>query len=167
METVWLSLSRGPTRSWWRTARPCLRPGTPCAGPAELNWSAELGLSEWTGVTVGTVGGVERVTVLNLERQGLDGVIPSALGRLSGLRELRLSWGNPLTGVIPQRLGWLGNLGLLLLARNQLSVVIPSQLGHLLNLDNLLRRYVQGNAGFSGCVPPRACAKCEPTISPG
>ena len=28
-------------------------------------------------------------------------------------------------------------------------------MGHLLNLDNLLRLYVHGNAGFSGCVPPR------------
>ena len=71
-----------------------LEAGDALRGTAELNWSAELGLSEWTGVTVGTVGGVQRVTVLNLERQGLDGVIPSALGRLSGLRELRLSWRN-------------------------------------------------------------------------
>ena len=123
-------------------------------GAAELNWSAELGLSEWTGVTVGTVGGVERVTVLNLERQGLDGVIPAALDRLSGLREPRLSRSNRLTGAIPPRLGWLSDLWLLHLARNQLSGVIPTQLGNLLNLDNLLRLYVQGNAGFSGCVPP-------------
>ena len=123
-------------------------------GTGELNWSAELGLSEWTGVTVGTVGGVERVTVLNLERQGLDGVIPAALDRLSGLRELRLSRSNRLTGAIPPRLGWLSDLWLLHLARNQLSGVIPTQLGNLLNLDNLLRLYVQGNAGFSGCVPP-------------
>ena len=123
-------------------------------GAAELNWSAELGLSEWTGVTVGTVGGVQRVTVLNLERQGLDGVIPAALDRLSGLRELRLSRSNRLTGAIPPSLGWLSDLWLLHLARNQLSGVIPTQLGHLLDLDNLLRLYVQGNAGFSGCVPP-------------
>ena len=124
-------------------------------GTAELNWSADLGLSEWSGITIHTVGGVQRVTVLNLERQGLNGMIPSALSRLTGLRELRLGWRNPLTGVIPPRLGWLGELGLLQLARNELSGVIPTQLGHLLNLDNLLRRYVQGNSGISGCVPPR------------
>ena len=125
------------------------------SGTAELNWSGDLGLSEWTGVTVGTAGGVKRVTVLNLERQGVDGVIPPALGRLTGLRELRLAWRNPLTGVLPPGLGWLANLGLLHLARNQLSGVIPSRLGNLLDLDNLLRRYVQGKSGISGCVPPR------------
>ena len=124
-------------------------------GTAELNWSGDLRLTTWTGVTVGTVGGVQRVSVLNLERQDLVGVIPPALGRLTGLRELRLAWRNPLTGVIPPRLGWLAHLGLLHLARNQLSGVIPSRLGNLLDLDNLLRRYVEGNSGISGCVPPR------------
>ena len=165
----------GPVESAWLTAcgngmavpEPAANPAlvADCAalleardalrGTADLNWSSDLGLSEWTGVTVGTVSGVQRVTVLNLERQGLDGVIPSALGRLAGLRELRLAWRNPLTGVIPPSLSWLANLGLLHLARNQLSGVIPTQWGNLLDLDNLLRRYVQGNSGIGGCVPPR------------
>ena len=87
-----------------------------------------------------------------MQRQGLDGMIPSEHGRVTGLRELRLSRSNRLTGVIPPRSGSLGDLRQL--ARNQLSGVTPTQLGHLLNLDNLLRLYVQGNAGFSGCVPP-------------
>ncbi len=159
----------GPVESAWLTAcgngmavpEPAANPAlvADCAalleardalrGTAELNWSSDRGLSEWTGVTVGTAGGVQRVTVLNLEHQGLDGVILPVLGRLTGLRELRLGWRNPLTAVIPPSLGWLGNLGLLHLAGNELSGVIPTQLG------NLLRRYVQGNAGFSGCVPPR------------
>ncbi len=124
-------------------------------GTAELNWSGDLGLTTWTGITVGTAGGVQRVTALNLERQDLDGVIPPALGRLTGLRELRLAWRNPLAGVIPPHLGWLANLGLLHLARNERSGVIPSHLGNLLDLDNLLRRYIRGNSRISGCVPPR------------
>ena len=65
-------------------------------------------------------------------------MIPSEHGRVTGLLELRLSRSNRLTGVIPPRLGSLGDLRLLHLARNQLSGVIPTQLGHLLNLDNLL-----------------------------
>ena len=108
------------------------------------------------------------MTVLNLERQGLNGMIPSALGRLSGLRELRLSWRNPLDGRDPAA-NWTGSATwwLLHLARNQLSGVIPSQLGSLLNLDNLLRLYVQRQQPDSAVACRRACAKCEPTISPG
>ena len=49
-------------------------------------------------------------TVLNLQRAGLDGVIPAALGRLTGLRELRVSSHDRLTGPIQPGLGRLANL---------------------------------------------------------
>ena len=49
-------------------------------------------------------------TVLNLQRAGLDGVIPAALGRLTGPRELRVSSHDRPTGPIRAGLGRFVNL---------------------------------------------------------
>ena len=59
---------------------------------------------------------------------------------------------NQLTGAIPTQLGALTNLTNLRLEDNRLSGPIPSQLNRLTNLRKV---YLTRNAGFSGCVPPR------------
>ena len=68
------------------------------SGSATLNWSADLAVEDWEGVTVG--GSPRRVTRLILSRNELTGSIPGELGSLTNLQTLWLS-GNQLTGSIP------------------------------------------------------------------
>ena len=96
------------------------------AGSATLNWSAELAIEDWAGVTVGGPPG--RVTGLDLRYYQLSGTIPAELGRLTNLQVLDLS-GNQLTGTIPGDLASLTNLQELRLSDNyQLTGCIPDGL---------------------------------------
>ena len=110
------------------------------------NWLSDAPLGEWAGVNTDDDG---RVTVLNLEGNGLSGEIPPELGSLSNLSWLMLN-GNGLSGEIPAELGSLSNLNVLRLDNNHLSGEIPAELGNLSNLEHL------GLSSFndlSGCVP--------------
>ena len=104
------------------------------AGSAMLNWSADVPIAEWDGVTVG--GTPERVTRIDLRDKGLVGTIPAELGRLASLRVLSL-WQNQLTGTIPAVLSGLYNLTQLNLHSNRLSGEIPSELGNLSSMKSL------------------------------
>ena len=117
------------------------------AGTAALNWSGDVAMSDWDGVTVR--GTPRRVTRLDLGRSGLTGEIPAELGSLTALTDLDLS-GNTLTGNIPPELGGLTELVWLFLYGNRLSGEIPSELG---GLTNLRRLYLQDN-GLTGSIPP-------------
>ena len=85
-------------------------------GSASLNWSTSRLISQWEGVTVSSSVSSSHVTMLNLQvrydsrpiRQ-LTGSIPPALGNLSQLERLDLSF-NQLTGTIPAELGNLSRL---------------------------------------------------------
>ena len=70
-----------------------------------LNWSADVGISDWNGVSTAN----NRVSGLWLQENRLNGAIPSELGDLANLEALYLS-GNQLTGEIPPELGNLANL---------------------------------------------------------
>ncbi len=128
-------------------------------GTATLNWSATTALTSWTGITVGTVDGARRVTILNLERQGIDGTLPAALGGLTALRELRLSWRNQLTGSVPPELGQLTRLTYLGLASNRLTGPIPPELGAIGgSLQSLILSGPQplpAGIGLTGAIPPQ------------
>ena len=104
------------------------------AGAATLNWSADLPIVQWDGITV--EGTPERVTKLMLQKMGLNGEIPGALGSLSNLTILQLAI-NELTGEIPAELGSLSDLYWLELRHNQLTGEIPAELGNLSNLEHL------------------------------
>ncbi len=97
------------------------------------NWLSDRSTGEWHGVTTDADG---RVTGLLLERNGLSGPIPAAVGNLANLEWLYLS-GNQLTGEIPASLGGLANLTALGLAQNQLTGSIPAPLGNLSILESL------------------------------
>ena len=71
------------------------------AGTVTLNWTAETAMSSWDGITLG--GSPQRVTVLDLESNGLTGSLPEELGNLDNLQTLYLS-GNQFTGCIPPAL---------------------------------------------------------------
>ena len=110
------------------------------------NWLSDAPLGEWAGINTDDDG---RVTVLNLEGNGLSGEVPPELGSLSNLSWLMLN-GNGLSGEIPAQLGNLSNLNVLRLDNTHLSGEIPAELGNLSNLEHL------GLSSFndlSGCVP--------------
>jgi len=60
-------------------------------------WLEDQSLEKWYGVTADSIG---RVTTLDLTRNGLTGQLPSRLGELSRMKELRIGE-NPLTGRLP------------------------------------------------------------------
>jgi len=105
------------------------------AGDGALNWSEELPLRLWEGITIGD--SPHRVVSVRLVRKGLNGIVPSEFGKLSGLITLKLNL-NELSGAIPPELGNLEKLRVLDLSRNSLSGEIPSKLGELCSLDELL-----------------------------
>ncbi len=110
------------------------------------NWKTASPLGEWHGVRTDDDG---RVTRLRLDRNGLTGPIPGALGDLARLEELSLRE-NRLTGSIPAALGRLTNLDWLRLDRNDLTGSIPAGLGRLANLRGL---YLARNDFDAGPVP--------------
>ncbi len=110
-----------------------------------LNWSSDIPISDWDGVTIGNDG----VSSLSLSHHRLDGEIPPELGNLANLEMLNL-FQNRLTGVIPPELGNLSNLTDLHLSGNDLTGEIPPELGNLSNLQTL---FLSGNH-LTGAIPP-------------
>lgn len=129
--------------------------------------------------------GLEYTTFINLSKNLLEGEIPTDLGSMSNLKDLRLhhnkrltspgltgdipvkSWNfdslevlslsqNALTGGIPPELGEKANLRELWLEQNQLGGSIPGSLGHLKNLT--VMRINQN--GMSGCFPTNLLHLC-------
>ena len=127
------------------------------AGTATLNWSANVPIGNWDGITVG--GTTQRVTRLELPgRVGtrVTGTIPAELGNLTNLEVLAIygattSDDQPikLTGTIPAELGNLINLQELTLHGHLLTGTIPVELGGLTNLETLNLNFTQ----LSGAIP--------------
>ena len=115
-------------------------------GNGTLNWSVDLSMRDWQGVTLG--GTPVRVTGLARSGEELPGPIPLPLGRLTGLETLELG-GNGLTGEIPSSFEDLRSLEILDLNDNKLEGDIPSWLGNLTNLSTLR---LDGN-GLTGEIP--------------
>ncbi|MXZ05190.1 MAG: hypothetical protein F4Y90_06795, partial [Rhodothermaceae bacterium] len=101
-------------------------------------------LAQWYGVVV-SHGVVSR---LSLCRNHLTGTLPSELGNLQGLEDLRLC-DNSITGEIPPELGNLTQLQRLELDRNSLTGNIPNELGDLAQL----RRLELHTNSFTGEIP--------------
>ena len=115
-------------------------------GDLELNWSAQIKIADWDGVTVHP--STNRVTALDMGQRYLQGAIPRALGRLDFLKSLSLV-GNRLTGETPAELANLKYLTHLDLSGNRLSGEIPAELGQLANLQGLNLAH----NGLTGPIP--------------
>ncbi|MYD52432.1 MAG: hypothetical protein F4W93_13280, partial [Dehalococcoidia bacterium] len=102
-----------PAGGTHHTAKPTLEGET-----GNLNWSADLAISQWDGVR--TAGSPRRVTLVRIQSKNLSGSIPAQLGRLNALEDLWL-YSNDLTGTIPTTIGNLTELNTLMLAWNDLS----------------------------------------------
>ena len=117
-------------------------------GTATLNWGGSVAFASWTGIgTWGTTAGSLRVTYLWPRNSGLDGSIPSDIGRLTGLTHLWLE-GNRLTGSIPSELSELSNLQQMRLWNNRLTGEIPDLNG----LTSLTILYLSENQ-LTGGIP--------------
>ena len=111
------------------------------------SWQRDTPLEHFVGVQVG--GDPPRVIHLRLRNRFMVGLLPPALGRLTGLRRLDFQESR-LTGPLPPALGQLTQLQYLDLQANQLTGSIPSQLGQLTQLRELL---LFGNQ-LTGPIPP-------------
>ncbi len=101
-------------------------------GTATLNWSRDLAIADWTGITL--TGTPLRVTAVALPSSNLNGTIPAGLERLRALNTLDLS-NNQLTGRIPESLGYLTDLATLRLSGNSFSGCIPAALRDVVTHD--------------------------------
>ena len=110
-----------------------------------LNWRRVVSVNSWQGVTAGPEG---RITGLDLAGLGLNGRIPSDLGRLDRLASLSLQR-NRLSGPIPPELGALTSLERLNLSYNALTGGIPPELAKLENLEELWLKHNR----LTGVVP--------------
>ena len=97
------------------------------------NWKTSAPLHEWHGVGTDAAG---RVIELQLLKNGLTGVIPPVLGRLTKLRWLYLTQSS-LTGFVPPELESLAELEVLSLSLNELDGPIPAWLGDMPNLRSI------------------------------
>ncbi len=112
---------------------------------SDTNWLTSRPLGHWHGVTTDANG---RVTLLNLNDNGLSGQIPAELGNLTQLQQLTF-YNNQLSGAIPAELGNLTQLQQLTFYNNQLSGAIPAELGNLTQLQQLRL----DNNQLSGAIP--------------
>ena len=125
-------------------------------------WNTTAALTEtttstnWNGVTVAKVNGVDRVTKLILSNRNLKGPIPAAIGYLSELTQIDMNSNNQqLTGTIPPSMGNLRKLNTLILSRSGLTGTIPVEFANLTAL-NLLQLHT---SNFIGPIPANVFSK--------
>ncbi|XP_024367592.1 receptor-like protein 4 [Physcomitrium patens] len=121
--------------------------------PARLGWNGDPcvpQLHPWNGVDCrrSAASGFWMIEGLNLDSQGLRGVLGEEIGALTGLEHLNLSH-NMLQGLIPVSIGQLESLLTLDLSYNLVNGSIPSSLGNLTKLQKL---FLNNNL-LSGEVP--------------
>ncbi|CAL5330086.1 unnamed protein product [Camellia sinensis] len=123
-----------------------------CSDPNMNGTGARSSWGVWgrlQGSIPASIGNLDNLNFLDLQKNQLSGSIPPEIGALSSLTELDLS-SNKLTGSIPASIGSLSNLTSLYLFFNKLSGSIPSTIG---NLKNLTVLSLSGNE-ISGSIPP-------------
>ena len=126
-------------------------------GEAPLNWSPDLAMEDWDGVSL-TEDEPRRVDYLELRSWGLTGSIPAALGGLTELTGLHVGADNSLTGAIPAELANLTKLQEFYAGGgNSLTGGIPAVFGNLTELRVL---YLTNNR-LSGAIPDLSRTRLE------
>ena len=110
-------------------------------------WGTSAALENWYGIDVDSVTG--RVTVINLNRNGLSGEVPSEIQYFPHLRTLRLDY-NELEGEVPAEIGLLTELRRMDIDGNDFTGPIPPEFGNLVKLEELW----MGANDMSGPIPP-------------
>ncbi|PKA53814.1 putative LRR receptor-like serine/threonine-protein kinase [Apostasia shenzhenica] len=120
---------------------------------ALASWNDSVDFCRWPGVTCSGRRHPQRATGLELDALGLSGPISPAIGNLTFLRSLVLSYNN-FSGPIPGEIGSLSQLVNLTLRRNSLSGEIPPSLTRCSNLQfinlrsNLLKGEIPRDLGL-------------------
>ncbi|KAM0953432.1 putative protein kinase RLK-Pelle-LRR-XII-1 family [Dioscorea sansibarensis] len=115
---------------------------------ALASWNTSLHFCDWKGISCDPL--LERVTVLNLQSQGLVGSLSPHTANLSALIEIRLS-NNSLHGPLPQEIGRLASLRMLGLDTNSFTGEIPANISHC---RQLLRLFL-GENQLTGSIPSK------------
>eukprot|EP00241_Pyramimonas_parkeae_P023474 CAMPEP_0114296100 /NCGR_PEP_ID=MMETSP0059-20121206/11134_1 /TAXON_ID=36894 /ORGANISM="Pyramimonas parkeae, Strain CCMP726" /LENGTH=286 /DNA_ID=CAMNT_0001418231 /DNA_START=138 /DNA_END=998 /DNA_ORIENTATION=- len=102
------------------------------AAPASCR-SLSLQSSSLSGTLPSELGTLTSLTNMRLAINQLSGTLPSELGALTRLTFMGL-WNNQLTGTLPLELAALASLTTMWLDRNQLTGTLPSELGTLASL---------------------------------
>ena len=111
------------------------------------NWLTDEPLGTWAGVTMWS--NVDRVGLINLQNNGLNGSLPADISKIGGLGYLRLSDNTDLTGPIPDTIGQLRYLRWLHLHDTSITGPFPSTLTQLADLEQLFVRSDE----FMGSIP--------------
>ncbi|CAB9512744.1 leucine Rich Repeat [Seminavis robusta] len=99
----------------------------------------------------GTSYNISSTTSLRLRNQDITGTIPTAIGQLTALDEITLSF-NALTGTLPTELGCLTNLVYMSVTYTQLTGGLPTEMAQLTRLQTL---YLSRNQ-LQGVLPGRS-----------
>lgn len=91
---------------------------------------------------------LQKMQILNLSYNSLDGIIPDTLTNCSSLKKLLL-YNNFLSGIIPPQIGLLTNLTFMAISSNTISSIIPPTLGNITSLGEL---YL-GTNQLGGSIP--------------
>jgi Leucine-rich repeat (LRR) protein len=96
-------------------------------------WNLQLPMTTWEGITLNANGCVKSI---NLNDNGLIGILPNSIGSFSALEGLTLAR-NQLTGNLPISIGNLSNLLYISVGENALTGSIPSSITMLSKLEGI------------------------------
>ena len=131
---------------WLVTADPCFWFGVTCSGGRGFSLIMES--NNLIGSLPTELGSLTALKDIRLNSNSLTGPIPAELGDLTALTILNLL-GNSLTGAVPEELGSLSALRILWLHENDLTGSVPATLGNLTALNDL--RLFDNN--LTGSIP--------------
>lgn len=98
------------------------------------NWCSEQPISEWYGISARPDGWIQKI---DLQDNNLSGIIPDEIGYIENLGHITLSDNGKLSGNIPRSIGNLDYLSILDIQNCQLEGEIPEEIGKLKNLHTI------------------------------